>query len=315
MSAIPKSLYRTPLSTPLSLLGVDLLQLETFIAVAEAGSFSSAAQRLCVTQPAVTGRLQRLEATLGTELLRRTTRKVETTPQGARLLAQANEVLNGLRGLVDEFRHGKRLARQRVVVAATPMLAAIALPVVIKDYAQHYPDVGIELLDLQYADALAAVDSGAADFALLSLGSEAARYRFEPVRTVDMVLVAPAGHPLAGCARIELDEVVHHTITIIEQYRSLCARFDAALKTRGLGPMTFRTVANVNTLLGMLDAGMGITLLPRTMAQRGDAANRTVIDVAGIDLRRTFGIVLACNAELSTAADSFRRFIRQAMTT
>lgn len=298
---------------PSPLLGVDLVELETFIAVAEAGSFSSAAQRLSVTQPAVTGRVRRLETTLQTELLRRTTRRVETTPQGARLLAQANHVLNGLRGLVDEFRLGERLARQRVVVAATPMLAAIALPPVIQDYFRYHPDVEIELLDLHYADVLAAVDAGTADFALLALNADDARYQFEPVRSDSLVLVAPTSHPLAGRTRVGLDEVAQYTVTIIEQYRAMCTRIDDTLKARGLAPMTLKTVTNVDTLLGMLDAGMGITLLPRAVALRGNAANRTIIEVEGVDLRRTYGIVLARHATPGPAANSFRCFLRQAM--
>ena len=310
MSTLPKPSDR---ETPPSSLGVDLLELETFIAVAEAGSFSLAAQRLCVTQPAVTGRVQRLEATLGTELLRRTTRKVETTPQGARLVIEAIQALRGLRGVIDEFRNDARLARRRVVVAATPMLAALTLPPIIHSYAARFPDVEVELRDLQYADALMALDTGNADLAVLALSSDTGRYQFDPIRSDDMVLVAPAGHAFAGRSNIDPLELAGHRLLVIDLYLPMMSRIADAVKARGLEPPSCKAVGNLNTLLGMIDAGLGLTLLPRVMARRSIKIGHTVIELDGLPLRRTFGIVLPRDAELSTSASSFCRFLREAM--
>jgi LysR family carnitine catabolism transcriptional activator len=295
-----------------SLQGIDLVELETFIAVAEAGSFSAAAQRLHVAQPSVTGRVQRLETALGTKLLQRTTRKVETTEDGALLLAEANRALRGLREVVGKFRDGARLARQRVVVAATPMLAAHTLPPLIHAYSSRYPDVQVELRDLQYADALNALDTDAADLAVLALEGNDARYRFEPLWTRDMVLVAPRGHELAGRERIKLEEIARYPLMVVEQYQPIVARIAQALKPLGLSLPPIRAVANLNTLLGMFDAGMGVTLLPRSAAA-GIGSGHSGIDIEGLDLRRNFGIVLARQSDLGTAATSFCRYLREHM--
>ena len=296
-----------------SLLGIDLIELETFIAVAEAGSFSIAAQRLHVAQPSVTGRVQRLETALGTKLLQRTTRRVETTADGALLLTEANYALRGLRSVVGKFREGARLARQRVVVAATPTIAAVTLPQIIKDYSSRFPDVQVDLRDLQYSDALDAVSSGAADLAVLALEEGETRFRFEPLWTRDMVFVAPAGHELTGHARMTLEELAHYPLMVVEQYQPIVARIAEALKQRGLTLSQVRTVGNLNTLIGMLDAGMVATLLPRSTARRIDPAKHTVVELDGVDLRRSFGIVLSPSGQLGTAADSFCAFLRHAM--
>jgi LysR family carnitine catabolism transcriptional activator len=178
-------------------MGIDLIELETFIAVAQAESFSAAALRMHVTQPTVTGRIQRLETALGAKLLRRTTRKVETTPQGAVLLAEAIKALDSLGRLVHGFRKKATQARQRVVVAATPTLAALTLPLVIHGYSERFPDVDVELRDLQYADVLAAIDDGSAGLGVLAFEGEDARYRFQSLWSDDMLLMAPRNHPLA----------------------------------------------------------------------------------------------------------------------
>ena len=202
-------------------MGIDLIELETFIAVAQAESFSAAAQRLHVTQPTVTGRIQRLEAALGAKLLRRTTRKVETTPQGALLLAESVQALSGLNRLVQSFRKKARQARQRVVIAATPTLAALTLPPIIQAYSERFPDVEIELRDLQHPAALAAVDDGSADLAVLALESDDARFRFQTLWTDDMLLVAPRGHPLAGAGSVGLKELAGQTLIVVDQHQVL----------------------------------------------------------------------------------------------
>ena len=99
--------------TPLRL---EMVDLETFIAVSTLGSFSAAARRLNITQPSVSGRVQRLEASLGIKLLVRTTRKVELTRRGTLLRAQAERTLAGLRRLVDDFRLEAATARSRVKI-------------------------------------------------------------------------------------------------------------------------------------------------------------------------------------------------------
>ena len=296
-----------------SLQGIDLVELETFIAVAESGSFSAAAQRLHVAQPSVTGRVQRLETALGTKLLERTTRKVETTADGAMLLAQAKFALRGLREIVGKFREGARLARQRVVIASTPMVAAFTLPPIIHAYMTRYHDVQIELRDLQYRDAINALDAGTVDLAVLSLDAADSRFQFEALWTRNMVLVAPSGHAFDGRTHMGVDELADVQLTIVEQYQPVIDRIALALKERGLRLKPPRTVSNLNTLLGLLDAGMGVTLLPRSAADRDAPTKHTVVEIDDIDLTREFGIALPKNANLGTAATSFCQFLREAV--
>jgi LysR family carnitine catabolism transcriptional activator len=300
-------------ATPPASMGLELIELETFIAVAQAGSFSMAAQMLHVTQPTVTGRVQRLESTLGSKLLVRTTRKVDTTPQGRQLLVEATAALQGLSKLVDGFRHKARLARQRVVIAATPMLSALSLPPVIHAYSERYPDVQVELHDLQYPDALAALDAGTADLAVLALDEEDARFRFQTLWTDDLVLVVPVGHPLAARSRVALEDLAEHRLTVVGQYQPILSKLADEMGRRGFPLPKPKTLANLNTLMGMLDAGIGITLLPRSVGSRDEGRRHVVVEIEGLLLRRSYGIALPYKAKLSTAAQSFCKFLRQAM--
>ena len=292
-------------------MGIDLIELETFMVVVQLESFSAAALHMHVTQPTVTGRIQRLESALGAKLLLRTTRRVETTPQGAQLLTEATKALDGLGRLVQGFRKKVQQARQRVVVAATPTLAALSLPSIIHSYSARYPDVQVELLDLQYAGVLAAIDDGTADIGVLALEGDDVRYQFQPLWSDGMLLVAPLGHPLASFKSVGPEELAKHTLIVVDQYQGLIAKISEALHHKGLILPPSTVVGNLNTLLGMLNAGMGVTLVPRSIATRKDLAKHALVEIEGVDLSRRFGIVMAKRAKLNTAGLSFCRHLKQ----
>ncbi len=291
----------------------ELSHLETFIAVAQLGSFSLAAEHLHITQPSVTSRIQRLESMLGTKLLVRTTRSIKLTTQGEQLLDEATSALQGLRQLVEKFRRDAESARQRVIVAATPMLAAMTLPPIIHDYCQQFPTVQVDLRDLRYQDALKALQEGAADIAVLSLEGGDPRFDFDPIREDDMVLVVPAEHVLASKKEVSLSEIVTYPILMLEQYEPMLARIGESLGLQQLKLRRAMSASNLATLLGMLDAKMGITLLTRSMARRSQRAGHVAVELSDIRLTRAFGIVTLRNARPGTTVQSFCQYLKQAM--
>lgn len=294
-------------------LQIDIAELETFIAVAELGSFSAAAQHLHLTQPSVTGRVQKLETALGTKLLTRTTRKVETTADGERLLAEANRALAGLRVLVDGFLERAKISRQRVVVAATPTLSALVMPAVVRDYAKRFTDVQLQLVDLRYPDVIAALENGSADFGILAYEGSDERLVVEPLQSEDVVLALPPDHPLSKRGKVKLRELDGQELIVIEQYLGMHRLLAEALEREGITLPPPLTVGNLSTLLGMLDARMGPALLSRSMAVRRRAAGDTIVEVEGVNLRRNYALVYPRRAEFGTAAQSFRRFVLDTM--
>lgn len=104
-----KLIERTPLSR------LDLSELETFLWVVQEGSFSDAARKLHLSQPAVTNRIKRLEDKLNVQLLERTTRHVKPTQDGVLLRDAAEQALTGLRDVMRRFQHTSALERNRIL--------------------------------------------------------------------------------------------------------------------------------------------------------------------------------------------------------
>jgi len=294
----------------LAISGVGLSELETFIAVAELGSFSLASKRLYLSQPAVTARVQKLESQLGVRLLHRTTRSVEVTDAGRRLASRASETLRDLRELIAEFSSERAQARQRVVVAATPMLAATLLPAIIGRFSARYPDVNIAVLDLRHAAALQSLERGESEIAVMALEDAHPRMRFTQILQEPIALVVPAGHALASETTVTLQQLATWPVMVLEQYSTLHAKLTSEFERHGLQFRPAATAANLTTLLGMLDAGRGVALLPRGMAQHNAGQPRIVVKLSNCDLFRNYGILEPRSGELSSAARSFVDFLR-----
>ncbi|VTU26202.1 Morphology and auto-aggregation control protein [Variovorax sp. PBL-H6] len=290
---------------------MDLTELETFIAIVELGSFSLAATRMHVSQPSVTARVQRLEERLSTQLLRRTTRRVEATKEGQRLYDAATQALHGLKQLVREFDGAAARSGQRIVVAATPMIAATALPPLIHAYKKRFPDVRIKLLDLLYRDVIDQIETGAADLGVVAFDGDSAKLRFQPLAEEELLLVVPQGHPLAAAGAVTLEQVMGFPLLILDRYTSLIGSIGEECRQRNLAFPSLSEASNLNTLLGMLDAGNGITFLPSSMAQINARRERVSLHVTDVRLTRQYGIVLQKKGGLSGAALNFVRYLQQ----
>jgi DNA-binding transcriptional LysR family regulator len=288
----------------------DLVELETFLAVAELGSFSAAARRLHISQPSVTGRVQRLESTLKTRLLVRTTRHVEPTPAGKRLCERAERALHDLRLLMQEFQTEAEAARLRVVIAATPMIAAVMLPSLIHSFCQRYPDVQIQLRDLQYEDVVLRIEANEADLAVVAFDNDSEKLSFQALSEEDMLLVVPKTHALAKAGEVRLEELAHVPLMLLDRYSILLETLATEFARRGLALRPTHQATNLSTLLGMVDAGLGATFLPRSMAQRYARDHRATLRVTDVELLRSFGILRSRSAELSPSALSFVRHLQ-----
>lgn len=286
----------------------DLAELETFLAVAELGSFSLAAKKLHVSQPSVTSRVQRLESALQVKLLVRTTRRAELTPEGARLRDAAESALQGLREVLRDFRAAADTGRQRVVVASTPMIAT-TLPPIIQSYCERHTDVQVRILDVPYDQLVSSLESGTADIGVGVLDGDPGKLSFELLADEEMLLVVPATHALAGKRAVTIDEVTPYRLMILARYASLRARLTEEYAKRGVSFQPL-DAANVGTLLGMIDAGMGITFLPRALVQSHARRSRVALRVADVELSRRYGIVTLRRRSLSATAESFCRHLR-----
>lgn len=282
-----------------------LPELETFLVVLEEGSFSRAAERLCVSQPSVSSRVKRLEDVLRVKLIKRTTRSVHATEDGELLRDAAQEALSGLYAVLRQFRDRSEAARNRVVAAATPMIAATFLPRIIQAYSERFPDVQILLRDMPFETLLKSIGDGSADIGVTAVDGDYDNLEFQPLAEEPVVLVLPAKHPLADKERVTIEMILPYRMIFLDRYTNLRERLAGEFARLGR-TLEASTASTLPTLMGMVDAGSCVAFLPRSMAQVNAKETRSIVELADFRAVRTYGTIVARRVALTAAVQSFR---------
>ncbi len=242
---------------------------------------------------------------LRVKLIERTTRSVHATEDGELLSAAAQEALSGLYGVLRQFRDRSEAARNRVVVAATPMVAATFLPRIIHAYSERFPDVHVLLRDMPFETLLKAIGDGSADVGVTALDGDYDDLQFQPLAQEPVVLVLPAKHPLAGKAQVTIEMILPYRLIFLDRYTTLRERLAGEFARFG-ATLEASTASTLPTLMGMMDTGSCVAFLPRSMAQINAKESRSIVEIAGFSAVRSYGSIVAKKAAPSAAARSFR---------
>ena len=191
-------------------MSVTLKQIRAFVCVAQAGSFTTAASQLHLTQSAVSVLISELEAEFGLRLFDRTTRLVQLTDAGRDFYPVAEKILADLHNALLSSKELVAKKRGRVSIAATPLMASILLPKVIGEYTAMYPNISVTLQDSLAGLIQQKVRDGTADFGIGTFERAGRELIAEPFMADTLVLACPAGHPLAGKASVTWRALAGH---------------------------------------------------------------------------------------------------------
>lgn len=256
---------------------VTLRQLRVLLAVAEQQGFGRAGDSIGLSQPAVSQAIRGLEAELGLKLLDRTTREVMLTAAGQALVGPLRRLLSELDGVLDEARGSGAAARGIVHVASAPTISGGLMPQVLAAARQRFPDIQVRLSDQAQQLAIEAVREGAVDFAVL-VGIEVAEPDLEQQVLFDerFVLVCPAGHALAGRPQLRLADVAGWPLVALDHSSGSRPLIDRAFARAGVALLVAIDVGHPATAFRMVQAGLGVAVLPALSLPLPDAGLRAV---------------------------------------
>jgi DNA-binding transcriptional LysR family regulator len=190
---------------------MDLRQLRYFVAVSEEGGIRAAARRLYISQPQISQALHRLETELGVELMRRSSRGIELTPQGHELLRHSTDILER----VDNARAAlQRVSEQqssplRIGLLAGVLGAGELLAPILAAYRQAHPDVALHLTELSFSEQVTALIDGSVDAAIVRAPLSHPDIDLTPVAEEPRVVMVGANHELADAECVDVDDLLH----------------------------------------------------------------------------------------------------------
>lgn len=292
----------------------DFNDLEAFLAVMETVSFHHAAERLSLSQSAITRRIQKLEETLGSSLFERTTRAVRPTLAAKRLQARAEAMLESAREATLAMRdESVAFAHQRgslVTIAMIPTMITPLLAPAIRRLRENGSVPRVRLLDRAANEVAEAVSQGEADFGICSIGSLEANTQFEPLFEDAIVLTLPRDHALAVARTVAWPDLQEVPLILPARGTGNRLLIDEAMARSRLSAQWTYEVGRSTTAMDLVSEGVGAALLPRsamTSAQGKTLAFRKLGDPV---VSRPVGMLTRNGVAGNPVTDAFKQAFR-----
>jgi Transcriptional regulator len=291
-------------------MNISTRQLRAFGAVARLASFTRAAQQLHMTQAGLSGMIRELESQLGARLFDRTTRTVTLTAMGSAMLPVATQVLEQLDTVVETVGKIGSAARRTLAVATTPMLSSSVLPAVIRAFMTLHPNVALRVRDLDRSQIQSHVDSGELDAGFGVFLSAAVGIHRAPLLKLPLLLAAPGLESLPNA--VTWRSLRSTTLLALPVDNPVQRVIDEHLARIGRSNEERLHFNNFNTLLGMVEAGLGNAVVPSFARQ----ANRYRVRFAELTQPRVsldFYQITKSGRELNPVLADFSRLLAEVL--
>src|SRR5437660_148359 len=246
---------------------MELHQLRYFVTVVRDGTFTKAAERLYITQPSLSEQIRKLETELGSPLFQRLGRRLALTSAGESLLPHAEKVMFELEQARARVQEVRGLRRGRLSIGVLPSVSARLLPKFLAEFRHQHP--GIEVSLREENDSVEfeqMVHEGVLDLAIVRLPARRNDLEVEFLVREPLVMVAPPGHRLGDKRSVALAELANESFVTMKPGHGLRECLQKFCRQAGFDPRIVFEAGHLGSVIGLVLAGVGITVVPRMAA-------------------------------------------------
>lgn len=284
---------------------MDFEKLKTFLQVCQQGSFSRAAEKLRVTQPAISAQIRSLEKEVGATLFDRKSGKVSTTAAGRVFEPFAEHCLQCYSHIVMTVADLHRSPRGAISISANETTCLYVFPKIFSQFKKECPRVGLGIVRAERARTLEAVLKRQVDFGVISLPLKDPRIKANLVHKDEVVLVVQPAHPLAQKKTIKVDDLAPYPLLLPKQGRQR-EQIDGIFRMYDFQPKLAMEVDSGELLKRLISAGLGIGFLPRINVAEDEAAKQlATVRLEGVRLARDLALIYHKENVLTRAAQTF----------
>ena len=289
---------------------MQINQINAFLAVAEFESFSLAAERLHITQPAVSKRIGQLENNLRVELFDRIGKRSILTPNGKAFKPHAERILQELQSYRSSLSQQQLTPSGSLSFATSHHIGLHRLPQVLRDFKIQYPQVDLDLHFMDSEDACAAIANNELELAIVTLPEDAdGKLVCEAVWIDDLVVVMAADHQLASLREIDPSQLLEHA-AILPSIGTFTRKIINSLFASSKDQINIILETNyLETIKVMVSANLGWSILPRSMVD----SSLTSHQLSGLDAHRPLGIVTRKHRTLSLSSSAMIELLRNSL--
>jgi DNA-binding transcriptional LysR family regulator len=284
---------------------MDFEQLRTFLQVCRLKSFSRAAEKLGVTQPAISAQIRSLEKETGARLFHRDGGKVTFTAAGRLFEPFAEHCLQCQSHIFVAVNELYRSARGEVSVSASEATSLYVLPPVFAQYKKHYTRVNLSIVRAEHMRSLEAVMNREVDFAVVSMPVKDARLTVQVIHRDDIVLAVAPTHPLATRPTIKFDEMLQFPLLLLKQGRQRSLLNDY-FNGYDAHPRIAMELDSSELLKRLICAELGMGFLPRAnVLDDAHSGLLKIVKIEGMRLQRELALIFRKDRMLTHAAQAF----------
>ncbi len=294
---------------------MNLDSLKTFLELAKLGSFSDAAKKLSISQPAVSFQMQKLEHELGVQLLERGQKGVTLTEAGRKVQAFATRIASEQHELMRALDELREKVSGELSLAASTIPGEYILPALLGRFKTLHPDIGIRVSVRESLKVLAALRSGEFDLGFCGIPPEGGEFESFKAGRDEIVLAVHPGHPFASRALLTLPELAAEPLIRRSGDSGTQLNVEAFLSRAGGSPGMFRssmTLGSTESVVSAVEAGAGIAFVSNLAVKKSAQLGLVrVVPVVGLSQERDFWCVCRKGAERTRLVETFIAFVKE----
>ncbi|MBM4379706.1 MAG: LysR family transcriptional regulator [Deltaproteobacteria bacterium] len=290
---------------------MDLVLLESLLAVAQHKTVTGAARALAITQPALTRRLQQLEETLGAPLLERSKRGAALTDSGRLVAEEGRQLVERYGRLREAVRAREELQAGIVRLGGGAAAVSFVLPTTIAEFGRQYPGVRFEVREEGSRAVEEDVLAERLELGIVTLPTRSRELEVRPLRRDRVVLIAAPSHPLARRRRLEAADLQGQGLVGFESESAIRRLIDDALREAGVAMKVQMELRSFAAILEMVRHTSMLAFVSQLGVEgRGRELGVRVLEVRGLSIHRRLAVIHKLGRPLSPAARAFSAMVR-----
>jgi LysR family transcriptional regulator, hydrogen peroxide-inducible genes activator len=289
---------------------MEFHQLRYVCAIAETGSFSRAAERCHVAQPSLSQQVLKLEEDLGAKLFDRLGRSVRLTEAGRAFLPHARSILHQMEAARSGVEDKRTDVRGSVAVGIIPTIAPYLMPQFVAVFSKKYPDAKLRILEETTPVLVESLRNLSIDVAILALPLRHKEFQLYPLRTEPLFAALAKDHPRAGAKSMSLRELRGEQFVMLRDGHCFRDLSVAACSRAKVNPRIAFESGQFSSLLGMVAAGVGVSLVPEMAVDKSAGCN--FVRVSDAQASRTIVAAVLRGRSFNRVQQAFLDHVRSA---
>ncbi|GAA0857370.1 LysR family transcriptional regulator [Aliiglaciecola litoralis] len=283
---------------------ISYKQLNAFLTLAQSNTFAEAAEKIHLSQPALSSAIKKMEQVLGGKLFSRSTRKVALSREGIEFVPIARRLVHDWDTGVKDMQELFAMKRGKLTLAAMPSFASSLLPGILKSFQQHWQGINISIEDVVMEDVIGLVREGRAEIGFTFETELLQGLAFFPLMDNEFIAVMSSHHPLSKNKQLNWKQLAAHRFVAMNRGSSIRQWIDAFTAERGL-TLDIVTEANQLSTLGeLVKHDMGISVVPGICKQQFSHNDLVCRPISGANLRKKVGMIKTSRKSLSVPAQA-----------